>query len=224
MGCWVSGAQWLGLKNMGETITPEFFLPRFREKRIQTFSFSWEHVSHMLCLAWLSTAVNFDVLSTHGIWYPDGLCCWYLRYFLFLCFLRQMPFPLTSLIMSSIQPHYSSSGETVGALSSEVPLVRCPGGSSTRVRPVEDASSSSSQHLDFPRRQRSQYTAGDEKVLRHNYDIPPSISLHFPDRSIGMLNGTSNIRVYEHMFMAGVRQPFSPFVRELLAFLGIAPG
>ena len=58
--------------------------------------------------------------------------------------------------------------------------------------------------------------AANKKFLFHNYDIPLSISLHFPDRSTRMIDGPGDICVYERMFMAGVCLPFPPIVRELL--------
>jgi hypothetical protein len=68
----------------------------------------------------------------------------------------------------------------------------------------------------------------DEKVLCHNYDIPPSISLHFLDKSIdksiGMIDGPYDICIYERMFMARVHLPFPSIVRELLSSLGVVPG
>jgi hypothetical protein len=64
----------------------------------------------------------------------------------------------------------------------------------------------------------------DEKVLRHNYDIPPLIFLHFSGKSTGMIVGLGDICIYEPMFMAEVRLPFPPIVRELLSFLGVSPG
>jgi hypothetical protein len=64
----------------------------------------------------------------------------------------------------------------------------------------------------------------DEKVLSHNYDIPTSISLHFPDKSTKMIVGLGDICVYECMFLAGIRLPFPPIVQEFLSFLGIVSG
>jgi hypothetical protein len=64
----------------------------------------------------------------------------------------------------------------------------------------------------------------DEKVLHHNYDIPPSMSLHFPDGSTGMIGRLGNIYVYKCTFLAGVWLPFAPTIRELLSFLGITLG
>jgi hypothetical protein len=63
----------------------------------------------------------------------------------------------------------------------------------------------------------------DEKVLRHNYDIPPSISLHFLDKSTKMIDRPGDIYVYERMFMVGVLLLFPPIIRELLSFLHVAP-
>ena len=103
----------------------------------------------------------------------------------------------------------------------EVPSVRRSGGSSARNRPGVGAAPT--LLLDYPRRQRSYFTAADERVLRHNYDIPPSIFLHFPDTSTGMIDGSGDLCVYERMFLAGLRLPFPQIVRELLSSLGIAP-
>ena len=64
----------------------------------------------------------------------------------------------------------------------------------------------------------------NEKVICHNYDIPASISLHFPDKSTEMIDGPRDIHVYERIFLAGVHLLFPPIVQELLSSLGIVPG
>ena len=43
--------------------------------------------------------------------------------------------------------------------------------------------------------------SADEKVLYNNYDIPPSVFLHFLDGSTGMVDGPGNICVYECLFL-----------------------
>ena len=111
--------------------------------------------------------------------------------------------------------------EAADEQSPKVPLERLSGGSSARVSSVGEASSLSF-HPDFPRRQRSYFTVVDEKVLCHNYDIPPYMSLHFPDGSTWMIGRPGDICVYERMFLAIVRLPFAPIITELLSFLGIA--
>ena len=77
--------------------------------------------------------------------------------------------------------------------------------------------------MDYPRWQRSYFTAEDEKVLCHNYDIPPSVSSHFLNKSTEMIDGPSDIYIYKRMFMVGVCLPFPPIVRELLPFLHVVP-
>ena len=106
--------------------------------------------------------------------------------------------------------------------SPEVSLVCRSGGSSASNRLAVGAAPTV-LCLDYPRRQRSCFTAADERVLRHNYDIPASIFLHFSDTSTGMIDGPGDVCVYELMFLAGVRLPFPQIVWELLSSLGIAP-
>jgi hypothetical protein len=78
-----------------------------------------------------------------------------------------------------------------------------------------------SLRLNFPCQQRSCFSLFDERVLRHNNDIP-SISLHFPNDSTRMIGGPVDICVYERMFWVGICLPFSPIIREMLSFLGEA--
>jgi hypothetical protein len=107
--------------------------------------------------------------------------------------------------------------------SPKVPLVHRSSGSSARTHPTSDAAPSV-LHLEYPHQQRSCFMVADEKVLRHNYDIPASISLHFLDKSTRMIDGHEDICVYKHMFLARVRLSFPSIVRELLSSLGITSG
>ena len=76
----------------------------------------------------------------------------------------------------------------------EVPLVRRSRGSPERLHSVGKASSSS-LCLDFSCRQRSYFLVADEKVLSHNYDSPPFMSLHFPNGSTEMIGRPNDICV-----------------------------
>jgi hypothetical protein len=93
----------------------------------------------------------------------------------------------------------------------EVLLVHCSGRSFARTRPASDAAHSVLRS-EYPCWQRSYFIAANKGVLHHNYDIPASISLHFPDKSTGMIKGHADICVYERMFLVGVRLLFPPIV------------
>jgi hypothetical protein len=61
-----------------------------------------------------------------------------------------------------------------------------------------------------------------EATLSRAYDIGPSINLFFQEAgSLGIAGG--EVTLTERMLMAGVRLPFPKIVREICAFLGVAP-
>jgi hypothetical protein len=62
----------------------------------------------------------------------------------------------------------------------------------------------------------------NEWVLRVNYDIDNSVSLHFQDPSSLHIRG-GDVSLFERMFMAGLRLPFPDIARELLLHLRVAP-
>lgn len=66
------------------------------------------------------------------------------------------------------------------------------------------------------------WLASHESTLRRAYDIGPSVNVFFQEPgSLGITGG--EITLTERMFMAGVRLPFPKIVREVCAFLGVAP-
>jgi hypothetical protein len=130
--------------------------------------------------------------------------------------------------MSSLIPEEQGTfAGDVSDHSSELSLVRRSDRSFVRNHknlPVVGATPPPKLCLDYPRKQRSFFTTvADERVLRYNYDIPDSIFLHFSDKSTEMIDGPGDVCVYERMFLAGLRLPLPPIVRELLFSLGIAP-
>jgi hypothetical protein len=65
--------------------------------------------------------------------------------------------------------------------------------------------------------------ASDEATLRRAYDIGPSVNVFFQEPgSLGIAGG--EVTLTERMLMAGIRLPFPRIVREVCAFLGVAPG
>jgi hypothetical protein len=81
-----------------------------------------------------------------------------------------------------------------------------------------------SLRLDFHYQQKSYFLSSVEKSLQHNYEIPPSVLLHFPNDSTRMIDGPGDICVNECMFWGGVGLPFPPIIREMLSFFRVAPG
>jgi hypothetical protein len=103
--------------------------------------------------------------------------------------------------------------------SPEVPLVNRSSRSSARTHPTSDAAPSVLR-LEYPHQQRSCFMVADEKVLRHNYDILASNSLHFSEKSTRMIDGHGDICVYKHMFLARVHLSFPPIFRGVAFLLG----
>ena len=68
-------------------------------------------------------------------------------------------------------------------------------------------------------------TAVDKSRLRWVYSIPFSIKLRFDNEDKGVVVHAkeNEVCVYEDMFEAGFRLPFSRVVRELLHYLHVAP-
>ena len=56
---------------------------------------------------------------------------------------------------------------------------------------------------------RSIFTSSSEDVLRHNYDIPSTINLHFPFPSSSPLENHGEICMCERMLKVGLHFPFS---------------
>lgn len=70
--------------------------------------------------------------------------------------------------------------------------------------------------------EESVWSTSHEAILRRDYDIGPSVNLFFQEPgSLGIAGGEVTLK--ERMFMAGVRLPFTRIVREICAFLGVAP-
>jgi hypothetical protein len=61
----------------------------------------------------------------------------------------------------------------------------------------------------------------NEEALRWNYDIPSSIQLSFQNPETRSIDG-SDITLFQRMFMAGLRLPFSEIERDFILFLMVA--
>lgn len=68
---------------------------------------------------------------------------------------------------------------------------------------------------------KANVTAAYEGRLRHNYDIPLSVQLHFQDPATRTING-GEVAIFKKTLMAGLRFPFSAIAWELVTFLGVA--
>lgn len=68
----------------------------------------------------------------------------------------------------------------------------------------------------------AKFSSKDERVLRHNYDISDSVSLHFKDPVLSTFSH-GEVCLYERMFLAGLRLPFLAIAWELLCYLQVAP-
>jgi hypothetical protein len=107
---------------------------------------------------------------------------------------------------STARGHADASGEPVPLAIVPPPITRSGG---VRLVPPED-------------RLESTWLAGHESALRRAYDIGPSVNLFFQEPgSLGIAGG--EVTLTERMLMAGVRLPFPKIVREVCAFLGVAP-
>jgi hypothetical protein len=67
----------------------------------------------------------------------------------------------------------------------------------------------------------SKICTGDEFRLRNNYDIPPTVLLHFQNPVTREIRG-NDLVIYEIMLLAGLRFPFLDIARELVLFLGVS--
>jgi hypothetical protein len=107
---------------------------------------------------------------------------------------------------STIRGHADASGEPV-------PLAIVP----------PPATRSGAVRLVLPGdRLESTWLASHESTLRKAYDIGPSVNIFFQEPgSLGIAGG--KVTLTERMLMAGVRLPFPKIVREVCAFLGVAP-
>jgi hypothetical protein len=70
--------------------------------------------------------------------------------------------------------------------------------------------------------EKAKLFARHEKFLRYNYDIQPSVSLHFQNPETRTIEG-GEATLYQRMFMAGLRLSFPDITQELSIFLGVAP-
>jgi hypothetical protein len=68
----------------------------------------------------------------------------------------------------------------------------------------------------------SKVGTGDEFHLRNNYDIPPTVLLHFQNPVTREIRG-GDLFFYEKMLLAGLRFPLPDIARELVLFLGVSP-
>jgi hypothetical protein len=58
----------------------------------------------------------------------------------------------------------------------------------------------------------------NEEALRWNYDIPPSVQLFYQNPETRSIGG-DDITLFQRMFMAGLRLPFSEIARDFILFL-----
>jgi hypothetical protein len=65
-------------------------------------------------------------------------------------------------------------------------------------------------------------TPASGRILRNNYDIPSSMTLHFPSADFGPVEGPGNICVYKRMFPGRLHFPFPNIAQELLYHLQVA--
>jgi hypothetical protein len=72
------------------------------------------------------------------------------------------------------------------------------------------------------RRGASKIRIGDEFHLRNNYNILPSLLLHFQNPVTREIRG-GDIVIYEQMLLAGLRFSFPDIARELVLYLGVSP-
>jgi hypothetical protein len=68
----------------------------------------------------------------------------------------------------------------------------------------------------------SKVGTGDEFRLRNNYDIPPTVLLHFQNPVTREIRG-GDLVFYEKMLLARLRFPLPDIARELVLFLGVSP-
>lgn len=69
---------------------------------------------------------------------------------------------------------------------------------------------------------KAKVIVADKRRLCHNYDILPSVRLHFQDPATQTING-AEVAIFEKMLMGGLWFPFPAIARELVIFLGVAP-
>ncbi len=72
------------------------------------------------------------------------------------------------------------------------------------------------------RRWASKIRVRDEFRLRKNYDILPSVLLHFQNPVTREICG-GDIVIHERMLLVGLRFPFPNIARELVLYLEVAP-
>jgi len=61
----------------------------------------------------------------------------------------------------------------------------------------------------------------DKAFLRHNFDIPSSVHLYFPDACSGAIHeaNSKDLCIYKRMLLANLHFPFQGNARELLCYL-----
>jgi hypothetical protein len=89
------------------------------------------------------------------------------------------------------------------------------------VPPIEDGARVPISYLPIERTVDPSLTPADEPRLRHNFDIPPEVHLHFKDPQGNFIGG--EVCLVDKMFMAGLRLPFPAIAREFLEYLQVAP-
>jgi hypothetical protein len=89
----------------------------------------------------------------------------------------------------------------------------------------EAAPNSSISYISFEKIKdlEARFTVDDEARVRFDCGIPSSVRLHFKNPATKSVDG-GEVCLYKKMFLAGLRLPFPPIVRELLQYLHVSPG
>lgn len=89
------------------------------------------------------------------------------------------------------------------------------------LHPIEGTVPNPATLRPLEQRYEAKFSSKDERVLRHNYDVPYSVSFHFKDPVLGTF-GDGEVCLYERMFLASLRLPFPAIVWELLCYLQVS--
>ena len=130
-----------------------------------------------------------SINSLSSSFLPPFLSFSKLPHFMLFVISTSLPSSFCSKAISSSYQGTFLDEEVCGDHSLEIPLVHRRG-SSSKVRLAIKAqcfNARPSLRLNLPHWQRSCFTPTDEKVFRHNYDIPSLIQLHFPNKSTEMI-------------------------------------